>query len=96
MSERRKMIETIEDLIQSSHKAARSQYTPSAQRAKWTRPAGQLIWYKEQILRGMSLEATAIDQQILWKRVEESIARSQLQNRDYPMIVFSEAGCWQG
>jgi len=44
----------------------------------------------------MSLEATAIDQQILWKRVEESIARSQLQNRDYPMIVFSEAGCWQG
>lgn len=55
-----------------------------------------MIWYKEQILRGMSLEATAIDQQILWKRVEESIARSQLQNRDYPMIVFSEAGCWQG
>jgi len=31
-SERKIMIETVQDLIQTSHKYAKSQYTPNAQR----------------------------------------------------------------
>ena len=46
-SERKVMIETVQDLIQTSHKYAKSQYTPNAQRVRWTKLAGQLIWYKE-------------------------------------------------
>ena len=34
-SERKIIIETVQDLIQTSHKYAKSQYTPSAQRARW-------------------------------------------------------------
>ncbi len=50
-SERKIMIETVQDLIQTSHKYAKSQYTPNAQRVRWTKLAGQLIWYKDQILK---------------------------------------------
>ena len=39
------------------------QYTRSSQRAKWTRLAGQLIWYKDQILRAMTWEALEQDVQ---------------------------------
>src|SRR6266571_8930030 len=46
-SERKVMIETVQDLIQTSHKYAKSQYTPNAQRVRWTKLAGQLIWYKD-------------------------------------------------
>ncbi len=42
-SERKVMIETVQDLIQTSHKYAKSQYTPNAQRVRWTKLAGQLI-----------------------------------------------------
>ncbi len=43
-SERKVVIDTIQDLIRTSHKYAKSQYTPQAQRARWTKFAGQLIW----------------------------------------------------
>ena len=46
-SERKVMIETVQDLIQTSHRYAKSQYTPNAQRVRWTKLAGQLIWYKD-------------------------------------------------
>jgi hypothetical protein len=42
-SERKIMIETVQDLIQTSHKYAKSQYTPSAQRLRWTRVAGPAV-----------------------------------------------------
>ena len=51
------MIEAVRDLIEESRKRAKSNYTPSKERARWTRLAGQLIWYKDQILRSMSYEA---------------------------------------
>src|SRR5438132_10404867 len=71
-SERKIMIETVQDLIQTSHKYAKSQYTPNAQRARWTKLAGQLIWYKDQILTNYTLEATSMDMQALKKQVTES------------------------
>ena len=50
-SERKVMIDTIQDLIRTSHKYSKSQYTPGAQRARWTKLAGQLTWYEDQILK---------------------------------------------
>ena len=92
-SERKKMIDTIQDLIQSSHKAAKCQYTQSAQRAKWTRLAGQLIWYKDQILRSMTLEAMEIELQELEKEVMESneLKQGEIMKRNFPTLVFRKS-----
>src|SRR5207253_11429905 len=80
-SERKIMIETVQDLIQTSHKYAKSQYTPSAQRVRWTKLAGQLIGYKDQILKNVSLEAMTIELQALTRRVRESEERRERENR---------------
>ena len=89
-SERKIMIETVQDLIQTSHKYAKSQYTPNAQRVRWTKLAGQLIWYKDQILKNFSLEAMTVQLEALQKRMEESEEGRQRQSvsRNYPTIVF--------
>ena len=89
-SERKVMIETVQDLIQTSHKYAKSQYTPNAQRVRWTKLAGQLIWYKDQILKNFSLEAMTIQLEALQKKMEESEEARQRQSvsRNYQTIVF--------
>src|SRR5436190_14851636 len=89
-SERKVMIETVQDLIQTSHKYSKSQYTPSAQRVRWTKLAGQLIWYKDQILKNFSLEAMTIELQTLKREVRESENRRERETRtrDYQTIVF--------
>ena len=89
-SERRIMIETVQDLIQTSHKYAKSQYTPNAQRVRWTKLAGQLIWYKDQILKNFSLEAMTIELQTLKREVRESEERRERETRtrNYQTIVF--------
>ena len=89
-SERKIMIEMVQDLIQTSHKYAKSQYTPSAQRARWTKLAGQLIWYKDQILKNFSLEAMTIELQTLKKQMRESEERREreIRTRNYQTIVF--------
>ncbi len=89
-SERKIMIETVQDLIQTSHKYAKSQYTPNAQRVRWTKLAGQLIWYKDQILKNFSLEAMTVQLEALQKRMEESEEGRQRQSvsRNYQTIVF--------
>src|SRR2546428_13495399 len=88
--ERKVMIETVQDLIQTSHKYAKSQYTPNAQRVRWTKLAGQLIWYKDQILKSFSLEAMTVQLEALQKRMEESEEGRQRQSvsRNYQTIVF--------
>lgn len=93
-SERKIMIDTIQDLIQTSHKYAKSQYTPSAQRARWTKLAGQLIWYKDQIMKSFSLEALTIQLQDLEKKVVESQQQRarQIASRNYQTIVFPRPG----
>jgi hypothetical protein len=57
-----------------------SQYTRSAQRAKWTRLAGQLIWYKDQILRAMTWEALEKDVHRLAREQEEDPRRLERQS----------------
>src|SRR5438128_9901505 len=71
-SEWKIMIETVQDLIQTSHKYAKSQYTPNAQRVRWTKLAGQLIWYKDEVLKNFSLEAITIQFEALQKMMVES------------------------
>ena len=93
-SERKVMIDTIQDLIRTSHKYSKSQYTPQVQRARWTKLAGQLIWYEDQILKSFTLEAMRIEMQELKKRVMEGEERRELQSRsgNYPLIGFGRPG----
>lgn len=87
-SERKMMVETVDDLIRESHKHAKSQYTQSGQRAKWTRLAGQLIWYKDQILKNYSLEAMEEDMERLKKMVLEKNREIERKRVGYPTIVI--------
>ena len=59
--ERKKLVESMDILLAQAQRLAESQYTRSSQRAKWTRLAGQLLWYKDQILRAMTWEALEQD-----------------------------------
>ena len=70
-SERAQMIEVIRDLIEESRRRAKSKYTPSRERARWIRLAGQLIWYKDQILRSMTDEAVEEEVKQLEKEIEQ-------------------------
>ena len=76
-TEGKKLIESMDKLLAQAQRLAESQYTRSSQRAKWTRLAGQLVWYKDQILRTMTGEALEQDVHRLmggsttrWKRGE--------------------------
>ena len=93
-SERKVMIDTVSDLIQTSHKYSKSQYTPNAQRMRWTKLAGQLIWYKDQILKSFSLESLTIQLQELEKKLMESEKRRERESlsRNRPMIIWGNPG----
>jgi hypothetical protein len=82
------MVETVDDLIREAHKYAKSQYTHSGKRAKWTRLAGQLIWYKDQILKNYSLEAMEEDMEQLKKKVFGDDRENQRKTMSYPTIVI--------
>jgi hypothetical protein len=71
------MVNDIEVLIDQASRLARSQYTRQAERAKWTRLAGQLIWYKDQILRSMTWEALEQDVFRLMRDVQKDRERQE-------------------
>ncbi len=78
------MIEDIRDLIDVARKRATSEHTLSRERVKWMRLAGQLIWYKDQILRGLSYEALEeevgeLRELVIKKKEDEMRASSQPQ-----------------
>jgi len=76
---RQKMVESMERLLEQARKLATSQYTRSAERSKWTRLAGQLLCYKDQILRAMTWEALEQDFQRL-----ETIVCNERQRQQRP------------
>lgn len=78
------MVDSIALLIDQAQRLALSQYTRHAERAKWTRLAGQLIWYKDQILRQMSWEALEQDVAQVKKMLYESERREKLAARPVP------------
>jgi len=93
-SERKIMIDTLQDLVRTAHKHAKSQYTPHAQRARWTRLAGQLIWYEDLVLKSFSLEALTIEMQDLKKQVRESEKERARQSltMSYSPVGFRKPG----
>jgi hypothetical protein len=82
--ERKKMVESIDRLLAQAQRMAESRYTRSAQRAKWTRLAGQLLWYKDQILRAMTWEA--LEQDVKQALRDQAEDRRKLYEQRYPLI----------
>ena len=76
-TERKTMVESMEKLLAQAQRLALSKYTRSAERSKWTRLAGQLLWYKDQILRAMTWEAIEQDFNKLERDVYEHRNRRQ-------------------
>ena len=56
-SERYHLIKAMREMIDEATRMAKSKRAPASERIRWTRLAGQLIWYKDAILRSMSLES---------------------------------------
>ena len=75
-TERVHMISAIHEMIEEARKKAKSRRAPANERIRWTRLAGQLIWYKDSILRSMTQEAMereliVLKKQVLEKKSEE-------------------------
>src|SRR5438132_5143647 len=71
-SERHNMIAALRDLIDEASRMAKSKRAPASARIRWTRLAGQLIWYKDSILRSMSLESMQNEMFVIKKQVFET------------------------
>jgi len=70
-TERAHMISAIHEMIEEARKKAKSKPAPANERIRWTRLAGQLIWYKDSILRSMTQEAMEKELIVLKKKVLE-------------------------
>ncbi len=68
-SERHHMIKAMREMIDEATRMAKSKRAPASERIRWTRLAGQLIWYKDAILRSMSLESMEREMVVLKKAV---------------------------
>jgi hypothetical protein len=85
-TERAQMIGAIRDLIEEAQKRVKSKNTPSRDRTKWMKLAGQLIWYKDQVLRSLTYEALEKDVAELKKKVIEKYPdRSKPSSPDPPV-----------
>ncbi len=71
LSERSQMIRAINDLIEEARKMSRSQRTPARERLKWNRLTGQLILYKDSILKTVLLDVLQREVEVL-KQADES------------------------
>jgi hypothetical protein len=49
----------LSELIEEEKKRAKSHYTSSKERARWVKLTGQLLWYRDQVLRSMDYESLA-------------------------------------
>jgi hypothetical protein len=77
-TERAHMIAAMHEMIDEARKRAKSKRAPATERIRWTRLAGQLIWYKDSLLRSMTQEAMereliVLKQQVLAKKSEEKL-----------------------
>src|SRR3989442_14951677 len=69
--ERHSMIAGLKDMIDEASRMAKSKRAPASERIRGTRLAGQLIWYKDAILRSMSLESMQNQMFVIKKQVFE-------------------------
>jgi hypothetical protein len=56
-AERAQHLETLKELVEEARKRAKSHYTSSKERARWVKLTGQLLWYRDQVLRSLNYEA---------------------------------------
>ncbi len=77
LSERSQMIRAINDLIEEARRMSRSQRTPARERLKWNRLTGQLIIYKESILKNVLLD-------VLQKEVEALKQADERRKKPFP------------
>lgn len=64
------MIDPLHDMIEERGKRARSQYTPSKERVRWVKLTGQLIGYKDHVLRNYDFERLAMGIEELRQRLD--------------------------
>src|SRR2546426_7519884 len=67
-SERHSMIAALKDMIDEASRMAKSKRAPASERIRWTRLAGQLIWYKDAILRRISLNSRRMEWLLIKKQ----------------------------
>jgi hypothetical protein len=83
-TERAHMIAAMHEMIDESRKRAKSKRAPASEKIRWTRLAGQLIWYKDSILRSMTQEAMERELIILKKQV----LRKSSEEKPPPGYIF--------
>ncbi len=76
------MLRTMDELIDVARKNAVSSYTRRIDRSKWVRLCGQLIWYKDSILKNLDVETIRIEmnelQEIIDTRTRQERARMSM------------------
>ncbi len=84
-SERTHMIDSLRELIDEAKKKAKARRSSPNERIKWTRLAGQLIWYKDSILRSMTQEGLEREVIIL----KDKVFRRQPKEKPKPHFTYS-------
>src|SRR5438552_6520096 len=88
-SERHSMIAALRDLINEASRMAKSKRAPASERIRWTRLAGQLIGYKDAILRSRSFESMENEMFVIKKEVLEK-KQKQKPQPGYSYPTFAE------
>ncbi len=78
------MIESLRELIDEAKKKAKARRASPNERIRWTRLAGQLIWYKDSILRSMTQEGLEREVSILKRKV----FGEQAEEKPHPDLAF--------
>ena len=65
------MVIAMDEMIEEARKMARSQRIRASERIRWTRLAGQLIWYKDSILKNKIYEALEVEVWMLKEQVQK-------------------------
>ena len=89
-SERHSMISALREMIDEATRMAKSKRARASERIRWTRLAGQLIWYEDAILRSMSLESMENEMFVIKREVFEK-KPEQKPPPGYMYPTFSEA-----
>ena len=66
------MITAMDEMIEEARRMAKSKRVRASKRIRWTRLAGQLIWYKDSILKNQTYEGLEVE---LWMLKEEVLRK---------------------
>jgi len=66
------MITAMDEMIEEARRMAKSKRIRATERIRWTRLVGQLIWYKDSILKNNTYEALEVE---VWMLKEEVLGK---------------------